>query len=67
MPFDQDGNYTFTNFKEAIKEAKKVPKEDWYSKMPKDPEMKIMNAREAQAQFESKADFFKQYGFVLLD
>ena len=34
--------------------------------MVKAPEMTIFNAREAQAKAESPAEFFEQYGFVLL-
>lgn len=62
MPFDEDGAYSL----KGLKEARNVPKEDWKSAMKVKPEMKILNAREAQEQFKSKADFFKQFGFVCL-
>jgi hypothetical protein len=42
-----------------------VAKTDDYKAEPQD--VKIYNARELQANCESKAEFFKEHGFVLLD
>ena len=49
--------------KKNLKEIPKIPKADWFASMQKNPVMRVLDAREIQANFlqqkkKTKADFF---------